>query len=125
MSNRQWGGRRAQRLVQLTLATYGDTCHWCGLPGADSADHLIPRSHGGDDSLDNLRPIHRRCNSSRGNRPLTTRPSPALSSAPLSGLGFFKPASPDTPRSPENSPPDTQQTPQIITLESLNGPAHD
>lgn len=82
-----WGGRRAQRLLQLTLETYGSICHLCGLPGADSSDHLVPRSLGGSDSLDNLRPAHRRCNSSRGNKLLSTSPAPKPS---LSGLEFFK-----------------------------------
>lgn len=61
-----WSGRRAQRLVKATLARYGDVCHLCGRRGATSADHIIPRAHGGDDSLDNLRPAHVSCNSSRG-----------------------------------------------------------
>ncbi|WP_210416758.1 HNH endonuclease [Microcella sp.] len=31
-------------------------------------DHVIPRSHGGYWELENLRPAHYGCNSSRGNR---------------------------------------------------------
>lgn len=67
-----WGGRRAQQFVALTLATYGDTCWLCGLPGADTADHVVPRSKGGAvyDVL-NLAPAHRRCNEARGNRAVT------------------------------------------------------
>lgn len=72
MSAGGWGGRRAQRLVALALTTYGTTCHLCGRPGADSADHLIPRSHGGPDDLTNLRPAHRSCNYSRGNQSLAS-----------------------------------------------------
>lgn len=81
-----WGGRRAQAMVALVLATYGDTCHLCGHPGADSADHLVCRA---DDpartwDLTNLRPAHHRncptcglaCNPSRGRRPVPlTRPA--------------------------------------------------
>lgn len=67
-----WAGRRATELTALTLATYGRVCHLCGRPGADSADHLIPRSCGGDDSLDNLRPAHKSCNSTRGDLALAT-----------------------------------------------------
>lgn len=63
-----WSGRYAQRLVALTLATYGRTCHLCLQPGATSADHIVPRSHGGSDDLANLRPSHRLCNSRRGDR---------------------------------------------------------
>ena len=43
-----WGGREATRLTELTLATYGNVCHLCGLPGATTADHVLPRSRGGD-----------------------------------------------------------------------------
>jgi 5-methylcytosine-specific restriction endonuclease McrA len=34
---------------------YGNTCHVCGLPGADEIDHLTP---GDDHSIENLRPVH-------------------------------------------------------------------
>ncbi|WP_082936068.1 HNH endonuclease [Corynebacterium sp. EPI-003-04-2554_SCH2473622] len=70
MNSRGWGGRRSVELRALTLATYGDICHLCGWPGANTADHLIPRSLGGDDTLANLRPAHSRCNFSRGNMPV-------------------------------------------------------
>lgn len=65
-----WGGRRAQALVRLTLNTYGVRCHLCGRLGANSADHVIPRARGGSDALENLRPAHRRCNSARQDMPL-------------------------------------------------------
>ncbi|MBF6483855.1 HNH endonuclease [Nocardia otitidiscaviarum] len=81
-----WTGRRAQALRALTLATYGITCHLCGRPGATTADHVIPRSRGGSDSLANLRPAHLTCNSMRGDMPLeewfARYPLRALSLAP-------------------------------------------
>lgn len=43
-------------------------CSLCGEGGANTVDHIIPRSRGGDHSLANLRPAHLKCNSSRGNR---------------------------------------------------------
>jgi 5-methylcytosine-specific restriction endonuclease McrA len=61
-----WAGRYAQRLTAETLAVKGTICHLCRRPGADTADHLIPRSKGGDDSLDNRAPAHHACNSLRG-----------------------------------------------------------
>ena len=64
-----WGGRRAQQYVIATLETYGRVCWLCGLPGANSADHVIPISKGGAVyTLENLGPSHRRCNYARGNR---------------------------------------------------------
>lgn len=69
--SRRWGGRESQRLVALTLATYGTMCHLCRQPGATTADHLVPRSRGGTDSLDNLRPAHLACNSARQDLPLS------------------------------------------------------
>lgn len=65
-----WGGRKAQQLTKLCIARYGNTCHLCGRPGATTADHLIPRSHGGTDDLENLRPAHARCNYARKNMSL-------------------------------------------------------
>lgn len=65
-----WGGRYVQRLTAATLAAKGTVCHLCRTPGADTADHLLPRSSGGTDSLDNLAPAHHGCNSRRGDTPL-------------------------------------------------------
>lgn len=68
----RWGGRKAQQYVRLTLETYGTVCWLCGFPGANTADHVIPRSLGGAVyDLANLAPAHKRCNESRGNRPAT------------------------------------------------------
>lgn len=65
----EWGGRKAQQYVRLTLAEYGVRCWLCGLTGATTADHVIPRSKGGAVyDLRNLAPAHKKCNESRGNR---------------------------------------------------------
>ncbi|MFS0289126.1 HNH endonuclease [Corynebacterium striatum] len=66
----RWAGRYSQRMTALVLAEYGDVCHLCGRPGATTADHIVPRSRGGNDSLDNLRPAHVSCNSARQAVPL-------------------------------------------------------
>lgn len=42
------------------------TCHWCNKAPATTADHLTEKDLGGDDSLENLVPACRPCNSSRG-----------------------------------------------------------
>ena len=83
----RWGGRKAQQFVRLTLERFGPVCWLCGLPGSDTADHIVPRSKGGAVyDLINLAPAHRRCNESRGNR-ATSGPSAVIES----GLEFFRP----------------------------------
>lgn len=66
-----WGGRRSQRKRQQVLEVYGNICWLCHqpIPGLPSADHVIPRSRGGTDDIENLRPAHPSCNYARGNRP--------------------------------------------------------
>ncbi|MFD4977885.1 HNH endonuclease [Streptomyces sp. NPDC058424] len=43
-------------------------CAICGRSPATTADHIRPVSHGIDNSLTNLRPACKPCNSSRGSR---------------------------------------------------------
>lgn len=71
MSLPAWGGRYCQRLTALCLAVKGTTCHLCGGAGADTADHIVPRSISYDDSLSNLAPAHQGCNSARRAMPLS------------------------------------------------------
>lgn len=65
-------GRRTRtfkRLRQRVLES-SDICWLCGLPGADTVDHIVPLSvapHLGE-VAENLRAAHRTCNSSRGAR---------------------------------------------------------
>lgn len=63
---RPWAGRYAQQWTAAVLHRWGTECHLCRQPGADTADHLTPRSKGGPDTLANLRPAHHGCNSARG-----------------------------------------------------------
>jgi 5-methylcytosine-specific restriction endonuclease McrA len=87
MTAAQWSGRLAVELTAQVLAV-SRVCHLCGKPGADTADHLIPRKHGGTNSLDNLRPAHRSCNSARGAMPIEQwRQRFALAARPEPGLG--------------------------------------
>ena len=53
-------------LEPLDLSLYGPTGHY----GAETVtvDHLHPQSHGGEDTLSNLRLAHGTCNSVRGTR---------------------------------------------------------
>ncbi len=83
---RAWGGRAATALARLCIETYGTTCHLCTYPGADTADHVIPRSKGGTNAITNLRPAHGACNSARGNMDLVEwferHPKPSQRVAP-------------------------------------------
>ena len=54
-------------------------CHLCGRSGADSVDHVLPRSRGGTNALTNLRAAHLTCNKRKFNnvhntsKPVTSR----------------------------------------------------
>jgi 5-methylcytosine-specific restriction endonuclease McrA len=63
--------RQRYRLIDACLARYGTVCHLCRRAEATTADHLIPRSAGGANTLDNLRPACGPCNTARGGMPLT------------------------------------------------------
>lgn len=77
-----WNGRYSRRIVAWVLSVKGTDCHLCPdrSSPATTADHLIPRSKGGDDSLGNLEPAHAACNYARGDRSLAdwwaTHPRP-------------------------------------------------
>ncbi len=45
-----------------------DIPRWWLHPMARTVDHVVPTVEGGSDALSNLRPMHRSCNSKRGNR---------------------------------------------------------
>jgi CRISPR/Cas system Type II protein with McrA/HNH and RuvC-like nuclease domain len=60
--------RTGQRVFDL----YGANCVYCGLfiavPGRFTIDHVQPRSKGGSNSIENLRPVCRGCNQVKANR---------------------------------------------------------
>lgn len=60
---REWDKTR-----RLVVARDNGICHLCGLPGAKSADHVIPHAMGGTDGMENLRAAHRNCNEKKGGR---------------------------------------------------------
>jgi 5-methylcytosine-specific restriction endonuclease McrA len=67
-------GRPWRRTVARVIKRDGGVCHLCGGKGADSADHVIPRSMGGPDTMPNLKAVHHdvepKCNRRRGNQDL-------------------------------------------------------
>jgi 5-methylcytosine-specific restriction endonuclease McrA len=56
------------RRVRAEVLAASDFCYLCGFPGADSVDHLIPRSKGGTNDRSNLAPAHVACNARKGDR---------------------------------------------------------
>jgi 5-methylcytosine-specific restriction endonuclease McrA len=77
--------RRYRELRDHILRTRPNLCAWCGQPidlslsgnhpQGPSVDHILPRAQGGRDTPANLQPMHRRCNTIRGNRPLPKQTS--------------------------------------------------
>lgn len=67
MSGRPW-----RRDVAYVIRRDHGICWICNQPGADSADHIRPRSQGGSDHPSNLMAVHHnvepRCNRYRGDR---------------------------------------------------------
>lgn len=68
--------------ANTVIETYGTDCHLCGgaidlnaprtpgKPGWEKSlhvDHVIPLSRGGDDTLENVRPSHGKCNIRKNN----------------------------------------------------------
>lgn len=59
-----WNHRHLKRVAERD----GWICHLCGkrvAPGQESVDHLVPRSAGGPDRMDNVALAHHRCNTLR------------------------------------------------------------
>ena len=72
-----WWGAYRRRIVARVLATQGRICWICG-ESASTADHVIPRSKGGNDSDDNLRPCCMADNARRGNEDNPFEPDPPI-----------------------------------------------
>ena len=54
--------RIPDRVREDTFAAHGFTCCWCNVPGgALDLHHKLRRSQGGEDSRENLIPVHRTC----------------------------------------------------------------
>ena len=58
----------SKRRLELVFNKTGGRCAYCGKVLSDDAtiDHIIPRSKGGGNNLDNLLPSCRSCNTSKG-----------------------------------------------------------
>lgn len=89
MTSGRWAGRghgerlgksgwQRQRDNARTMRRHRGICHWCGRPGADRIDHVIPLAQGGTDDEANRAPIHssrcRRCELDHQRARNATRP---------------------------------------------------
>ena len=56
------------RQIRMQVLAANNTCWLCGLPGADTVDHIFPLRLAPDltHEITNLKPAHRKCNSSKG-----------------------------------------------------------
>ena len=69
--------KRTRNLVSRIRLRDGDNCWLCGLVVRKNAhglerhtlDHVLPKSLGGDNKVENLKLAHKGCNEARGNRP--------------------------------------------------------
>lgn len=54
--------RRWREVVRPSILRASDVCHWCGHPGANAVDHIIPLAAAPELAEDpsNLAPIHGR-----------------------------------------------------------------
>ena len=60
----------APRLTPIVFERYGRLCVLCGAAQADSVDHVVALSQGGDPlDVENLRPACQACNYARGDKP--------------------------------------------------------
>jgi 5-methylcytosine-specific restriction endonuclease McrA len=66
----RWHGRKGRpwRRLRAEVLASSDVCWLCGLPGANTVDHVLPLSQFPELAHDrsNLAPAHHRCNSSKG-----------------------------------------------------------
>ena len=69
MSSLKKNGSTTQwRRIRQTVINRDGCCQRCGTEDNLSVDHIVPRSLGGTDNLDNLEVLCSSCNSSKGGR---------------------------------------------------------
>lgn len=59
-------------LISVLLQRDGNRCGLCGgeiEPGQESPDHIVQKSEGGPDTAQNIRLVHRLCNTRRARGP--------------------------------------------------------
>ncbi len=68
--------------IAISACAYPE-CEYCHKPITNiddlTIDHTVPRSRGGSDAIENLQPMHGKCNSDKGCTMPTTHPSQSAS----------------------------------------------
>jgi 5-methylcytosine-specific restriction endonuclease McrA len=62
---------------ELVLETFGAVCLACGKAEV-TIDHVVPVSAGGANTIDNVQPLCRWCNTSKGTKTVDYRPFPIM-----------------------------------------------
>ncbi len=65
------GGRHARKQWEEMKERFGYTCQCCGRKEPEitlTEDHIVPLTKGGDDSIENIQPLCKSCNSFKNNR---------------------------------------------------------
>ena len=69
MSSLKGSGSTAQwRRIREQIIKRDGCCQMCGTEERLSVDHIVPRTHGGDDNPMNLQTLCSSCNSAKGGR---------------------------------------------------------
>lgn len=69
----QNGGQHTDQEWQQLCQAFGMRCARCGNLAPLTKDHIIPVTQGGPDSIDNIQPLCRSCNSKKGARTTSYR----------------------------------------------------
>jgi 5-methylcytosine-specific restriction endonuclease McrA len=59
---------------QGVLALYGSDCLSCGSDDPPTIDHVVPIIQGGSNTVDNVQPLCRTCNTRKGRKTIDYRP---------------------------------------------------
>ncbi len=68
------GGSYTPEEWEALCARYGSICLLCRRKVKLTVDHIVPISRGGTNDIDNLQPMCRSCNASKGNKIIDLRP---------------------------------------------------
>ena len=62
------GGSYSNEEWQILLASCENKCVCCGLECKPEADHVVPIAKGGTSNINNIQPLCRSCNASKGTK---------------------------------------------------------